>query len=356
MIKALRKRPRPDNLKNQVRTGGRSIGRLVYLSLVAFLVLYLAFEFLGPRFFLVADGMVLKDRLVVSRLFAARVLQVHVKPGDPVVAGKVLMTLYSPEMETRAGELIAKRAAIVTREIQIRSRLEAIAGLKPQAGERHAQAARALEHVNRLATRQLTTAARQSDAARDIYEAEREARQLAAEARGLETELETLGEVKAELTKTIKTLTATYDSGLVIAPAEGIIGPRVPDAGTTLQAGETALEIYGGEHYVLAYLRMRFFRLDNPFTPVIVSSGHERHRGYIESVVELTDVLPREFQSQFKPVDRQQLVRVRFATEPPFPLLAKVQVATPSSPFGLIWSLKMLLADLTPWSPALNRS
>ena len=82
MIKAIRKRARPDNLKNQVRAGGQSFARRLYLYCVVGLFVILGWTFTGHWFFLDAEGIVTKERTIIAPDYAARVLAIHVKSGD----------------------------------------------------------------------------------------------------------------------------------------------------------------------------------------------------------------------------------------------------------------------------------
>jgi hypothetical protein len=49
----------------------------------------------------------------------------------------------------------------------------------------------------------------------------------------------------------------------------------------------------------------------------------------------VTDALPAEFQSNFRSVERQQVMRITFDGEAPFPILAKVKVMSRFSPYAL---------------------
>ena len=51
MIKALRPRIRPDSLHNQVRAGGRSLGRRLYLLSVVGFATFLLIQIAGPLFY-----------------------------------------------------------------------------------------------------------------------------------------------------------------------------------------------------------------------------------------------------------------------------------------------------------------
>jgi hypothetical protein len=118
MIKAIRKRARPDNLKNQVRAGGKSLARRLYLFALSGVGVILVTTLIGPLLFLDADGLVMRERSIISPDYNARVMAVHVKPGDQVVAGQQLISVVSSETLDRIADLTAKVAALSTRADQ----------------------------------------------------------------------------------------------------------------------------------------------------------------------------------------------------------------------------------------------
>ncbi len=332
MIKALRKRPRPDNLLNQVRAGGQSLGRRIYLGSVLAGVLYLIVQLVGPLLFLESDGLAMKDRVVIASLYNARVLGVHVKPGDRVEAGDVLMTLQSTEMLDRLSDVASKRTTITARESQIRSRLASLEITMPSAQERRKRATAMIQTIRDLAARSLTTTTRQTEAAREFYEAEREEQQLIAEKTSLENELKSLTASRTELDTLIDSLKATFNDGKVVAGVGGTIGARVPHPGQVLKVAESAMEIYRGATHVLAYVPTnRLYGLDVGERVVVTEGGVRRH-GRIARIEQVTDAIPAEFQLTFRAVDRQQIMRITFDEEPPFPIQAKVKVTSTFSP------------------------
>lgn len=62
MLTSLRKKIRPDNLKSDVRAGGRGLARRLYLASVVILLSFVFYYTVGGLFFLEAQGLVLSDR------------------------------------------------------------------------------------------------------------------------------------------------------------------------------------------------------------------------------------------------------------------------------------------------------
>jgi multidrug resistance efflux pump len=346
MIKALKHRIRPDNLQNQVRAGGKSLGRRIYLGSVVAGFAWIALTLMGPLVFLDADGLVMKERTVVASLYNARVAAVHVKPGDRVEAGTPLMTLQSADILDRMADVGGKRATLVARESQVRSRIDTLDQLVPLAQARRERAQQGIERMNRLAARQLTTNARQTEVARDLYEAEREEAQLSAERAALLTEVGTLSSSRQALDEVIEGLRVTFNGGRVVAAGDGLVGPRVPHPGQVLQVAERAMEIYRGERHVLAYVPTNRLYGLSVGDRVVVSEGGTRRHGRIGRIDEVTDAIPPEFQLTFRSVDRQQVMRIDFPDDPPFPVQAKVKVTSTFSPTDLGALVKALAGGI----------
>jgi hypothetical protein len=80
---------------------------------------------------------------------------------------------------------------------------------------------------------------------------------------------------------------------------------------------------------------------------VIVSDGGTRRRGQIERVEGLADALPAEFQSNFRSLERRQVVRVVLDDgAPAFPLLAKITVSNRFAPTNLLFQAREALATV----------
>jgi multidrug resistance efflux pump len=335
MIKALRKRTRPDNLVNQVRAGGKSTARRVYLATVGGVVFFLALQFLGPIVFLDADGLASKERLIVAPDYSARIDKMHVRPGDMVREGQTIATLNSTEVIDRLAELSTRRTSLAAREIQIESRIVSLTTLKPLAIERAKRARAAVNQLNDLLKRQLTTSSRLAEGIREFYESEREEAQAVAESRTLADELKQVTASKVELEKIIVALKASYNDGALVSEVSGRVGSRVPSRGLVTKRGDAIVDVFHGETHVIAYVpNSRIYGIDAG-DRVVVTDGINRRIGSVQRMESVTDALPAEFQSNFRSVERQQVMRITFEGEAPFPILAKVKVMSRFSPYAL---------------------
>lgn len=348
MIKALRKRTRPDNLVNQVRAGGKNTARRVYLATVSAAAALLVLQLVGPFIFLDADGLVLKDRTSLSPEFNARVVKVHVRPGDFVRQGDPLITVSSSETLDRIADTTAKLGAIAAREAQLSGRLSQAKSLAPVAAERKARAQAGHRHLQGLASRQLTTSSRLLEATREMFDADREEAQIRGEIATLGQELATAASTRADLARALEDLRRAYNNGVLVAAGSGQIGPRVINAGTVLKLGENALDIYGGESYVVAYLPTNRIYSVEGGDSVIVTDGTSRARGRILRIEAMADALPPEFQNVFSSRERQQVARVELeAGSERLAVTSKVKVIGAISPNNIMSLFKSAISYAT---------
>ena len=133
MVKTLRKRPRPDQLKTQQRRATNSAGRRLYLLLLlAFGVTVLNY-LVGDLVLLRADGLVLRDKTSVATTYVARVAAIDVEGGQRVDAGAELLRLQSTHMLERLADLSADRARLAAKAAEFKIRSETVTKLLPLA-------------------------------------------------------------------------------------------------------------------------------------------------------------------------------------------------------------------------------
>jgi multidrug resistance efflux pump len=336
MIKSIRKRARPDALKNQVRAGGQTFARRLYLYCIIGLFITLGWAVAGHWFFLDAEGLVTKERTVIAPDYAARIVALNVKPGDRISPGMEIATLQSREILDQMAEFTARRATILSREAQIAGRIVTIRKVLPSAVERRLRAIDTKAQIAKLNANGLTTGPRVQEAEREFYEAQREESSLTTELAALENEHINISAARKDMDTAIAQVQASYNGGKVIAQAEGIIGAKVPHLGQIVKSGDALVEVYRGDMFVLAYMPIGRFYSISPHDRVRVSDGQHTYPGRVERVETVTDSLPPEFQVSFRSTDRQQIFRVVFDTPPPFAIQAKIKLSSPWSPQGLM--------------------
>jgi multidrug resistance efflux pump len=334
-ISSLRSHVRADNLSNQARAS-QSLARRLYLGVLLVGICWIVMQFVGPFLLMDADGLVVQERAVVMPAYTAEITSLTVKPGDAVTKGQTIGTLISTEMVTTIGDLTAKEAQARERQEQIKSRLQAIESTMPAAEQRVKDSQDAVVAVAKAKQRGFATVTHQSEVSQERFVAVRELASLQAEKRSLKSEAEGLNASVARLSTALDKAIKAYHNGEIISPVSGTVGPKVAADGTVLRPADSIAEIYHGPRYVVAYLPTgRLFSI-HPGQAVVVTDGLIRSSGKIEGITAITDKMPPEFQSNFRSVERQQVVRVSLDDDAAFPLLSKIKVMHPHAPSNLI--------------------
>ena len=86
------------------------------------------------------------------------------------------------------------------------------------------------------------------------------------------------------------------------------------------------LSIYSGDPYVLVYLPRRYLFPITVGLELYVSDGQFTEKGVITDILPVTAMLPQEFQNTFQPTNRNQLAKIKLASNARFPINQKVNV------------------------------
>jgi multidrug resistance efflux pump len=326
MITNLRRRPRPDRLASQQRRTTNQTGRLVYLAMLAVFAGVLVNYLFGDFVILRADGLAVRDEVTIATTYIAGVKSIEVEEGQQVSAGDPLMVLQSSQILEQLADLSTRRARLAAEAADFRIRAETVTKLLPLAERRERETDKILLTFDELSERQLVTNARYDEALRASFEARQSLVKLRTEGETLTDELAALNAARADADQALDDLRAYYDGGVVRSPVDGTIGTAVAVAGDVYRPGEKIMTISTGETYVLAFLPRHYLFAIAPGMDVAVSAGRLGADGTISEILPVTDALPDEFQNTFKPRDRSQLARIRFASPPPFPLHEKVRI------------------------------
>ncbi|MGL4813221.1 MAG: HlyD family secretion protein, partial [Beijerinckiaceae bacterium] len=307
-----------------------------------------AWLFIGPILFLEADALVMKDRTIVSSDYNARVTAVHVKPGDIVKAGQKIVSVDSAETVEKIADLVTRLSQMTSREAQLNSRARSIATLLPVARERKARALDNVERMRGLMAKHLTTNTRVSEATRELFEAEKDEAQIGSEEFSLRDEMRAATASRKELEMLLASIRRLFNEGNILAPVDGTVGPKVINIGQVLKPGDPALEIYRGDAYVIGYMpTSRLYSIGVGDT-VVVTDGTMRTRGTIERIEAMAEAVPPEFQSSFRSVDRQQVMRIAVNDDDAsrFPITGKVRVVGVFTPTNVTSMIKSAMATI----------
>ena len=342
----LRRRPRFDNLQNEVRKRGRAWGRWVYLALVAGLLLWVFDSFFGNYIYLRAEGLVLRERVVLATQYPAAVVELRIREGWDVKEGELLARLRSQNVEESLAKLHAQLAAVITRATELSIRDKVNEALYPLAQHRYAIARTARINSEGLVARGLLAANRHSELVKDEVAGAESQAQLAAERDVIGGEA---ADVKAAIDATqsaIRRLNELYGDGVVNSPVSGIVGSLQISEGSVVREAEPLMEVFTGRPFVLAYVPEGALYDVQKGDRICMGVGFSSYYGYVGQTYNLAGRLPKEFQQAFQPVNRARLIRVEFEPDErdPPPLFAKTQLSAAGWPPD--WLRRLVLSHI----------
>lgn len=329
-MRRLRLRPRPDTLNNDIRRSTVAWTRAVYFGVLLLLGLWFGDFLFGSYLYLKSEGMVIAPSATISTEYPATVRDVSVREGDRVTAGQRIAGVSSQQVSESVARLTTELARLRTQEAQLRIQGERNASLLGLASQRSRLASETRERYETLQRRGILPMDKRMAAMDSEYRSLLESGALSAETDAIEQQLPRLASVIDKAEAALDNMDRLYGSGDVIAPIDGIIGRRNVETGTVITPGDVLVEIYGNESYVLAYVPTGTLYSVDTGDRVVVEWGVRSAMGRVVAIEPVAMAMPKEFQTAFKPVARNQLLRIEFedATDRSNlpPLFAKVDI------------------------------
>ncbi|PTW56569.1 multidrug resistance efflux pump [Breoghania corrubedonensis] len=328
-MRKLRSRQRVDTHVNERRTTKRSLGRWIYLFMLAAMGLGILDYVWGDQVMLRAPGLVLQERIDVEAQYVGRLDEMPLRIGQSVREGDVLGVVSSVEISERLAQL-SLRIAELTREALAKQEGMRIAqDLLPIAKVRVSEAREVKKNIKQLSKKGLASADRVLEALTESNSAEEMLIRLEAQIAGHPASTEALRPAIEQVRRAFANLDRLYDNGVMRAPVNGIIDSAIPARGDVFLTGEKILSLYTGPKYVLAYLPPHHLFPVEVGEAVMLESGQRSLGGRVVEVLQVTDKLPDEFQNTFQPTQRNQLARITLEDGGSFPLHTKVRVTRP---------------------------
>lgn len=334
-MRRLRLRPRPDTLNNDVRRQTVLWTRLVYLGILAALGLWFTDFLFGSYVYLKSEGMVVAPSATLATEYPATIRDITVREGDRVVAGQRIAGISSQQVTETTARLTSELARLRAQEADLRIQAEKSAAMVPLASQRSQLAADTRERYEQLQRRGILPMDKRMAAIESEYRSKLDAGALQAETTAIREQLERLAPAIDKADSALDELQRLYGKGELVAPIDGIVGRRNVEAGAVIAPGEVVAEIYGAGSYVLAYMPTGTLYSVSMGDRVTIEWGVRQTKGRIAAIEPVAMALPKEFQTAFKPVARNQLLRIDFDpprdgkpegdTETP-PLFTKVKV------------------------------
>ncbi|MFQ6552655.1 HlyD family secretion protein [Aestuariibius insulae] len=343
MITRLKCRPRTDSHRNEIRVHRWSWDRTIYLVVLggffAMLLNYLA----GDRLILRADGLVLRDRIVVAATSLVSVTEVQAQPGQWVEAGDILLRAESTTVLDRLADLALRRAELDERLAKLIGEAALAQALAPLARERlETLEADTLWMIGSDNDR-LVNAARRAEIEDRLHAARTELRRLETRDTGLNHEIAAVRTAAEHADADIARLRSHYNGGVRRAPREGVVGSAVPAEGEVFRPGEPITSLLSGGQYVLAYLPRHYLFSIAPGEPVRVMNGSASVIGKIDAILPVSAAIPDEFHNSFRARERKQLARIALPQDSPFPIHSTVRIR---SDFDLRGRLSALISQV----------
>lgn len=331
----LTKNTRADNLKNDVRRRGRSWDRLIYFTLVGAFLVWIFDIFAGDYVYLRADGLVLRERVVVATQFAAQVTSLAVEEGGDVRAGQPLAQLRSQEVDESLAKLSTQISDAIGKRTQLAVRQNVIEAVRTTARQSfdlarlHRAKSQALIGKNIISNREV------SELLASEYKTGQTLAEMEAEASGLQKDLPRLDASIEEAALARAQLKESYHDGKIESPIDGVVGSLPVRRGSVVRIGEPIMELFAGAPYVLAYVPEGALYALTPGERVNIRIGFKTYGGRIERLLPVTSQIPKEFQDSLRPPPRAQMVRIGFDAGQPQPTL----FARPRISAASWWSL-----------------
>lgn len=325
-MRRLRERVRQDRLQTELRSNKGRMGRWVYLALLGLLLVYLLNLFLGDLLYLSAEGMVTRERQVISLGFPATVEELRVAEGERVKAGELLLTVDSIPILQDIADLSARLAEFRARRQELLARRLVIDETLPVARDHAAAVSQLLSSREGALREGLTTNMTLHELFQADYANRKEVAELAAEREALGLEIDGLEAIIGEFSASLERLGSRYDNGRVRAPRDGIVADLQISAGSGVGQGEPLMDLLVADSYVLAYIRPGAMYEVRVGDPVQLQYGVVELAGRISEIFPLSVQLPSEFQRAFQPQERSQVVRIEIEDGELPPLFTKVTV------------------------------
>jgi multidrug resistance efflux pump len=327
MMRRLKRRKEAAPLENQPRARRQTVIKWVYLTSIALLFVWLADTFVGDLFFLRSGGIVIGEQAAVATEFPVTVRDVHVRTGDEVKAGSVVVVASSQAVTESIARLTAELGTLEAQRAELSVRGQSVEALIAMASERSDIAAGARKEIEKLWKQGYLPLDKRTAAAESEFRGRQDLESLLAERQIVSSEMASLTAALSDAEAAIEELKALYDGGRFRAPIDGVVSAIAVHKGAVANVGEPMAQIYSQNRYVLAYVPTGALYSVAAGDSVHLLTGLDSYEGVISSIEPYAAALPSEFQRAFTPVERQQVIRISFREgEAPPPLFTKVEV------------------------------
>ncbi|MCW5698858.1 MAG: biotin/lipoyl-binding protein [Rhodospirillales bacterium] len=316
MKAVIKSTPLPYRITEDTRREPLRLGKYIYVIAILSIAVILIDRTFGHYYLLEGDGFVYARRHSVALEFEATIKDLLVANGDRVNRGDLLLRYDSFRFKGRALELSARvsdlQRSLSEARIQA-ARLDASIG----ASKREVAISHRLERKSRDASNQgLIVNKGLSDLVHRYFDAQRQLLSLEASRNQLSEEIPLLTAGLDQAQSHYDDYVGTYNDGQFFASYDGVVANLGMSEGGVVTEGQTILDIYGDDRFILAYLDNRSLVQYQEGDQVVVRFPNNRFfMGRIAALTAVADRLPDEFQPRFSQISRDHLVRIEVPQE-----------------------------------------
>jgi multidrug resistance efflux pump len=314
-VKSLRKNKRVDNLQNEVRNTGHEIGRYVYISILVILFIWIADTFFGDYFIFRAEGLVLKERHTAAVGYTADVKEVFVVEGQRIKKGAPVVRVSSVQILEQITNLSIKLADLEAQQLELKSQSQINVKLLPYAQKRAGDMQKLRKIEEKAIKDGLASSRALSDMLEDEYNSLMQLEKLKTEKKTLQLQLDGITGIIYSLQYTLNEVEANYGKGLIKAPEDAIVSKVSVNPGSVIRTGDTMAQMLSGKSYILAYIQPGALYQVEEGKEVSIFYGVNDLEGTIDEIYPVSAQLPAEFQRNFRPRDRSQIVRIEITPD-----------------------------------------
>jgi multidrug resistance efflux pump len=317
----LRQRPRYDTLQNEIRARGKPWGRWIYLGLLCALIFWVADMFVGELVYFRAEGLVMRDRVVIATEYPAQLTELNVEEGSQVRKGDFIARVRSQQVEQTLAQLYTDLAQSISRATDLETKNHVYNAIFPMVEQRSDEAREARLLGDKLRDKSLLTVDRRAELIKLELDSFQAQTQIEAERKSIENNLPDLKAAVTASKDAVERLQNIYAKGILRAPEDGVVGYLHVSEGSVVRPGEQIMELFKGDPYVLAYAPEGAVYKLKAGDPIKIRVGFSTFWGTVKRLYPVAGELPKEFQNTFQPVSRAQIVRIEFDLGQDLPVL-----------------------------------
>jgi multidrug resistance efflux pump len=267
-------------------TSSGGIARFIYAAVLIALLAYGLYVVIKPLVFLDGYGDVKANSREITAPYLSKIVHVHVRPGQKVLQGSVLVVVARADEEEVTRSLTLRLHNSTLKLNELKERFLVARDSHKAAVERVTATEQRLRKMQQPQYSDQLTAIHLANLQGEHAQAVRLYAAIAAELKLLP---EAIKEVEAEslwVTKELDEIRGTWGHVVVPAHFDGIVGAKIRDVGSTVPPGQSLLTLYdSASKYILWRLPEFALRMPEQGDAVTIMLGNKTFTGSVRSVL-----------------------------------------------------------------------